>query len=120
MSAAGVESCAAFASLPQPEVKIGAESPRRDFADGVDGDSAVADGEFHGAGEDGAAGLRGWSTRSGLDLVRTVMCSSGTDLAAPTSVSDSRTDGPRAMGAGDVQSGSEAPFLKDAAARTRS
>jgi len=43
-----------------------------DFADGVDGDGAVADGEFHGAGDDGAAGLGGGAPAWSLILVRTV------------------------------------------------
>jgi hypothetical protein len=39
-----------------------------DLADGVDGDGAVADGEFHGAGDDGAAGLGGGGAGGGFDL----------------------------------------------------
>jgi hypothetical protein len=39
-----------------------------DFADGVDGDGAVADGEFHGAGDDGAAGLGGGCSCGGFDF----------------------------------------------------
>jgi hypothetical protein len=39
-----------------------------DFAGGVDGGGAVADGEFHGAGDDGAAGLGGGGAGVVLDV----------------------------------------------------